>query len=61
MSCLARIGVPEATCKLVGRWASDAWKIYCKNGRSLRQSDMRMVAKAVLSSISMKESTILVE
>ena len=55
------MGVPEATCKLVGRWSSDAWKVYCKNGRSIRQSDMRTVAKAVVASISVKESTILVE
>ena len=61
VTSLAKQGVPEATCKMVGRWSSDAWKKYCKQGRSLRMADMKFVTKAVLSSVSNLDGVILVE
>ena len=61
MSALARMGVDEQTCQVVGRWHSNSWLAYCKKGRYIRYEDMRRISQAVLGAVSLREqSTVLV-
>ena len=52
---MARMGIPEEKCKMVGRWKSDCWLKYAKEGRGVRRQDMMEVARLVLAAASIPD------
>ena len=52
---MARMGIPEEKCKMVGRWKSDCWLKYAKEGRGVRRTDMMEVARLVLAAASIPD------
>ena len=60
VTSLAKSGVSDSICKLVGRWSSGAWLCYAKEGRAVRRSDMKVIAKSVLESINAKNTVVVV-
>ena len=50
VSVLAKLGMSEEKIKIIGRWKSTAWKIYAKNGRAVRWSELRHMANLVINS-----------
>ena len=52
VSVLARLGISEEKIKVIGRWKSNAWKLYAKSGRMVRWTEMRHLAGLVLESSS---------
>ena len=52
VSVLARLGISEEKIKVIGRWKSNAWKLYAKSGRMVRWTEMRHLADLVLENSS---------
>ena len=40
---LGQMGAPAELIKSVGRWSSEAWKVYCRSGRSVRLEDHLLI------------------
>ena len=51
ITTLARMGLDEETCMLLGRWKSQAWKTYAKAGRGIRREKLQRITSLVLSSV----------
>ena len=49
VTMLGQMGAPEELIKQVGRWSSDAWINYCREGRVTRVEDQMKVAEMIRS------------
>ena len=61
VTALARLGVSEERCQLVGRWHSSAWLSYAREGRGVRLAEMRDLSRRVLAAATIFEPPLLVE
>ena len=52
VSVMYRLGYTEEQIKLQGRWASDAYKSYCKSGRAARLQDQWSLANKISHLVS---------
>ena len=52
---MARMGISEEKCKIVGRWRSSCWLKYAKEGRGVRRADMLEVSRLVLAAASIPD------
>ena len=44
VTLLGQLGASPDLIKTVGRWSSEAWRGYCKEGRGVRLADQRNIA-----------------
>ena len=61
MTALARMGIPVEKCKMIGRWSSDAWLAYAKEGRSVRMAEMLELSRKVLGAVTISQPPLMVE
>ena len=54
---MARMGMSEEKCKIVGRWRSSCWLKYAKEGRAVRKEDMLQISRLILAAASMPDPT----
>lgn len=45
VTLLGQLGAAPELIKTVGRWSSEAWRGYCKEGRGVRLADQRHIAE----------------
>ena len=58
ITTLAKAGVDEETCMVLGRWRSSAWKKYAKAGRGLRREELQKISELVMSSMREQETVV---
>ena len=55
---MAKMGLQEETCMMLGRWKSQSWKVYAKAGRGIRREELQRITSLVLSSVRDQTTTV---